>query len=396
MPLGYGETLIGGIPLWSSTSGGTSVNVGLVEGQIVHVFGVTSGGGQDWYRIQVPLRLTTGEWIFGWLPASIDGSPTLAPSAVNPDVFSACPAEPRGAGWFVASNDPAGRALCASGTNITLDGYVGSVAHAEAPIFSGEPDWLADEPTLVMWSVVGPAAEGMQLGLHIDPASRVTYSPEILSDRDGDEANRVHVTGHFNDAAADDCRRSPTPETFMPMTDEEQALWCRQQFVVDQIHVGDFRAPDLADLDTCENAQDGYRVGFPDAWYTNTAYEGVAACRFFNPGSFVVTPGHDAAGAAISIRRVSGPLGWFDAIIGSDEASVAGVRARRYEVHGALGEGGTLPRWSRTYVYALQLSPDQTGPHLVLGTDNGSLGDHETNRAVLDAMVQTLQLLPAP
>lgn len=393
LPGRYGEVLIDELDVWAAPGDDGSDELTLTAGSVVHVGETRLVGDDGWYRIQFQHFGGALEWLHGWLPGSVDGAPTLGvPEGPPPDPLAACVAQSAGDGWLVAYLDPSARQTCGMGVSVTLEGYLGEVEHAEQPIFSGEPAWLANEPELVLWSAVGPAADGFQIPVHIDPGSSVTYSEDILSDREGVEGTRVFVAGHFADAASEDCRREPRIPGFLPMSAEEQFLWCQQQFVADQIHVGDFIEPDLTDLDTCENLADGYRLNFPDAWYSNTDYDGIEGCRFFNPGPFVVTPGREAAGVAITVRRIDGGLGTFDHIDGPEELTIAGRPVTRYEVRGALGEGGVLPPWVRIYTYVIQLTDDEGGARLVFEASNGALGDYETNRAVLDAMVQTLEL----
>ena len=298
-------------------------------------------------------------------------------------------------GWRVVGLDPAARVLCGAGASLTLEGYLGERLPAEDPIFSGEPDWLANEATLVLWSAVGPAVTGFELRLHIDPRSGVAYSDAILSDPEGSRATLVHVTGHLNDPASASCRRSPRIDNFLPMTETEQVMWCRQQFVVEQIHVGEFAEADLTDMETCENEALGYRVSFPDAWYTNTAYEGAPACGLFNPGVFAVAPGRPASGVAITVGGVPGAFGHLDPILSNQEVTVAGRPARRLEVGGGYGPAAASPAWARQYQYIVSLTDAWDGPKLIATTSNGGPGDYETNRAVLDAMMESLVLLPA-
>lgn len=388
------EVLVDGVALWSAPGEGEPEDVELPAGRGVHVAGTRLVVDEGWYRVQVPLNNGAGEWVYAWIPGTVDGSPTLglrSQSHANP--LESCAAQDAGGWVLVAGTDPIQRVTCGSGVSVTLDGYLGEAPHTEEPIFSGEPAWLANEPELVLWSAIGPAADGFMIPLHIDPESGVAYPDGILSDREATEGTRVYVAGHFADAASDDCRREPRVPGFLPMTAEEQVLWCRQQFVVDQIHVGEFIEPDLADLDTCENPDDGYRISFPDAWYSNTEYDEIGGCRFFNPGPFAVTPGEEAAGVAITVEVAPGDVGYFDHMDGLETLTVAGRPARRFEVRGAMGEGGMLPPWVRIYTYVVQLTDvPEGGLHLVIETSNGSLGDYDTNRAVLDAMVQTLEL----
>lgn len=344
-PGGFGETLVAS-PVWSRPGEGEPVDIGLQAGMGVWVSETLAGEAQDWYRIQAPLRSPappTFEYAFGWLPATVDGSPTLtklAPYSTGSDYGNACPDELSSL-WQLAGADPPLRAICGSDVSITLEGYFGEVREFEQPVFGGEPAWLADEPTLVLWSAVGPAAEGFQLPVHLDPGSPVTVASDLLSDREGSVVRPVHVTGHFGDRAADSCRRSPRLTGFLPMSEQEQQGWCRQQFVVDQIHAGDWLEPDLSDLDSCENAEAGFRVSFPDSWYTNTAYAGNSACQFFNPGPFVVTAGRPAQGVAVDIGYVptGSGIGRFSSPIWSEDVTVAGRPAVRSAWAGTGQEG---------------------------------------------------------
>jgi hypothetical protein len=279
--------------------------------------------------------------------------------------------------------------------SITLEGYLGEARPLEELLFSGEPAWLADEPTLMLWSAVGPAAEGFQLPVHLDPSSAVMVASDLLSDREGSVVRPVHVTGHFGDPAAESCRRSPRLTGFLPMSEQEQRGWCRQQFVMEQVHAGDWIEPDLGDLDRCENTETGYRVRFPAGWYTNTAYAGgISACRFFNPGPFVVTAGRPAQGVAVDIGYVpaGSGIGRFSPPIWSEEVTVAGRPAVRAEWAGT-GQEGSQTTWALRYDYVVSLGDDRTtGPYLWASTTYGHAGEYDTNRDVLDAMMQSIEL----
>jgi hypothetical protein len=385
-------------PVWAAPGEGEPIDIGMVSGMGVWVTETFAGDQIDWYRIQLPLPLSpTNEWVYAWLPATAAGGPTLvAHDPLTPDLSmnAPCPDEMVD-GWLLAGAEPTRRLLCSQDSMVTLEGYLGRVPHPEPPIFSGTPEWLANEPQLVLWSTVGPAATGFQLPMHVDPESAVDVEPGLMSDRDGAVARQVHVTGHFADAAAASCSRSARLPGFLPMSGMEQELWCLQQFVVDQIHAGEWTEPDLEVLDTCHNVAAGYRVSFPAAWYTNTAYGGgMAACQFFNPGSFVVTSGRPARGVAISLSYVpeGTGIGRFSGPLWSEEVTIAGRRAVRSEWAGT-GEGGSSTPWVRRYEYVITIDEDsEVGPYLWASTTTGQAGDYETNKLVLDAMMDSLEL----
>ena len=392
----FAETRVAS-PVWAAPGEGEPIDLGLGAGMGVWVTETLAGHGVDWYRIQFPLTLSpTYEWVYAWLPATVDGGPSLVahePVTAAGSMNAPCPDE-MDDGWLVAGADPPRRLACAQDAAVTIEGYLGRISHPEMPIFSGTPEWLANEPTLVLWSTVGPAATGFQLPLHVHPDSGMTVDPGLLSDRDGAVAQRVYVTGHFADAAAGSCHRSARLPGFLPMSEMEQELWCLQQFVVDQVHAGEWIEPDLESLHTCQNAAAGYRVSFPEAWYTNTAYGGgMAACQFFNPGSFVVRSGWPAKGVAISLTYLpeGTGIGRFSAPLWSEEATIAGRHVVRSEWAGT-GEGGVSTPWVRRYEYVVTIDDDsEIGPYLWASTTNGDAGDYETNRQVLDAMMRTLE-----
>ena len=395
MPGQFGETTSDTL-VWAAPGQGDGMNVGLGPGLPVYVNDSRTVDGEGWYRIQFRLLVPpTEEYVLGWIPGSVDGASALRASEVYSSPFR-CPDDPVSA-WVVASMEPAARTICGTGLfpmTLTLRGYLGELVRRANPIFSGEPAWLANEPELIVWSAVGAAAEGMQIPVHLDPDSGVTITDDVLSRREGSPATVVQVTGHFGDEASQSCRRSPRIEGFLEMTDDDHIGWCNQQFVVDQVHVGEWIEPDLGDLDTCQNADAGYSLSFPDAWYSNTEYDGIAACQFFHPGSFVTRPGVPPTGVAISVRYVSDAGHPLAVPLWSEETTVAGRPAVRSEWDGVT-EGRIGAPWFRTYEYLVHLGDDPTiGPYLRLATTNGA-GDYDTNRDVLDAMTETL-VLTAP
>lgn len=150
----------------------------------------------------------------------------------------------------------------------------------------------------------------------------------------------------------------------------------------------------FADRDQCENVEDGYRVEFPDAWWTNTQVGDVGPCRWFSPTFYEVDdPAEVPSEIAISIEYVDDDVGWTDEVVGRDEGIVGSTQmAVRVEVEG--GGGGVMPAgWEET-AYVVQLGPTaEGGPNLVIRTNTDMGGDYELNVAVLDRIVATMELI---
>ena len=141
------------------------------------------------------------------------------------------------------------------------------------------------------------------------------------------------------------------------------------------------------DRDECENPEDGYRLEFPEEWYTNTEIGDVPACSWFSPTFYEA----DESGAvppeiAITIEILDGDRGYHDDFI-SNEAVIVGTTqdAHRVEVE---SDGRTM------YEYVVQLGPTpEEGPNLLARTDTDMGGDYELNKAVLDRIMATIEFL---
>jgi hypothetical protein len=150
------------------------------------------------------------------------------------------------------------------------------------------------------------------------------------------------------------------------------------------------------DRDTCTNAEDGYRVAFPDAWWTNTAVGEVTPCNWFAPTTFdVPDPSELPPEIAITISLVDSDVGTFLEIVSRDEGIVGQTQsAIRWEERGTGTEGSEFPPSYRAYVYVVQLGPTfEEGPNVVARTDTTMAGDYELNKAVLDRIMATMELL---
>jgi hypothetical protein len=141
------------------------------------------------------------------------------------------------------------------------------------------------------------------------------------------------------------------------------------------------------DRDECESAEDGYRLEFPEEWYTNTEIGDVPACSWFSPTFYEA----DDSGAvppeiAITIEILDGDRGYHDDFISNEEVVVGATQvAHRIEVE---SDGTTM------YEYVVQLGPtSEEGPNLLARTDTDMGGDYELNKAVLDRIMATVEFI---
>ena len=152
----------------------------------------------------------------------------------------------------------------------------------------------------------------------------------------------------------------------------------------------------------CEHSVGVYRVTLPEGWWTNPEFEDdelghIAACRFFAPTEFDVTTGTPDTpvpeGAAIFIEFLDGGcVGYINEILTSRETTVAGYPAVVSEL--TFGKEETGPPF--TYEYVVTLTPDtdceRGGRYIYAFTKRDFVGDYEDNAAVLDRMMQTIEI----
>jgi hypothetical protein len=149
------------------------------------------------------------------------------------------------------------------------------------------------------------------------------------------------------------------------------------------------------DPDTCENPEAGYIVSFPDAWWYNTDYEGFAACQFFHPERFEVTPGAPPD-VAITFSYAEGEaaFGFGDEQLSYEELTVAGHPAVRIEERGA--RGGFIPVGQRVLTYLIGIGDgeryDDFGPTLALFVREEHSPDYEAAVEVATQMLLTLEI----
>ncbi|MPZ98957.1 MAG: hypothetical protein GEU80_06375 [Dehalococcoidia bacterium] len=156
---------------------------------------------------------------------------------------------------------------------------------------------------------------------------------------------------------------------------------------------------DPALTQSCENAQVGFAVRYPDGWATADG-DAAEACRYFAPGPLGMPP--DGGGRA-PIEFARGADGYTELVetmvdsqtlqvLSEEPTEVAGHEATRFEVETSKMSGSddspAAPSSLREYRYVIA-----TGGGALMAVAYGLPdADYEQNRRVLDAMVQTLEL----
>lgn len=172
-----------------------------------------AGDYPGWIRVEAPLH-ETREYVFGWLPAERDGAATLTLLSFG------CPAQ------FTVGTlgglHPEQMRQCAYGLEIELEGILR--VEARTTIFTGAPQWLAEESPLVLST--DPTAAGPPGSMFIHLPLRVALpAPEIP----------IRLRGHFDDPRSRACLRLSGDPAIPAEAPPEQILWCQQQFVVSSI-----------------------------------------------------------------------------------------------------------------------------------------------------------------
>jgi hypothetical protein len=138
---------------------------------------------------------------------------------------------------------------------------------------------------------------------------------------------------------------------------------------------------------TCTNAEGGYSIGVPAGWWYLITND---PCGYLDPEPFTFVGATPQGPVAIRISVVEGVVGTFYETVSSEEISIAGHRATRWELR-AGGEEGGPPPGTLIYEYIVQLdaTPDD-GPTLLAHTESADQPDYEQNKLVLDAIMATL------
>ncbi len=146
----------------------------------------------------------------------------------------------------------------------------------------------------------------------------------------------------------------------------------------------------------CVAPERGYRLEFPDSWFTNDSGQS-EPCRFFHPEPFSLAPRTEATGVAISVRVNPLPFDQVTPAPGGATASdvldrrtttLDGRPALRVETR-ATGEA-LLPAGVRGVSWYVDLSP---GTLVATTSEAAAAGRHADNVDVLDEMMQSLRVL---
>ena len=164
-----------------------------------------------------------------------------------------------------------------------------------------------------------------------------------------------------------------------------------------------FGATVFEDPDSCTNEAAGYRVAFPDDWWTNTEYEHdelgtIHACRYFAPDEFDLATATDEDrtpdAVAIAIGHTPGCLGYINPVIDRRDLTIGGYQARAEE----LAEGKHESNPPLRYQYVIDRQPgadcegEPNGDHIMAETAPQFAGDYDDNKAVLDRMMETIEV----
>lgn len=147
----------------------------------------------------------------------------------------------------------------------------------------------------------------------------------------------------------------------------------------------------FTDPDECTNPEDGYRLTFPDAWYTNTATGDVPACSWFTPEFFeVAVRGETPEEIWIEINVFEGVTGYtsITEIYLNEELRIGGRQAFRVEFNPNV----TANPDSRGYHYVIPLG--ENGPTLSAGTSTDQAEDYLLAKFVLDRIMASFSFTP--
>jgi Galactose oxidase, central domain len=151
---------------------------------------------------------------------------------------------------------------------------------------------------------------------------------------------------------------------------------------------GESATPVFADQGpvTCTNTESGYSIQVPAGWWYLITND---SCGYLDPEPFTFVDATPQGPVAIRISVVQGSVGSVYEILSSEQMSIAGLPATRWEVR-AGGEEGGPPAGTLIYEYIVQLGATPEGPNLVAHTESVNQPDYEQNKLVLDAIMATL------
>lgn len=155
----------------------------------------------------------------------------------------------------------------------------------------------------------------------------------------------------------------------------------------------------LGNAQECENEELEYEVEYPGDWWANERVEPeddnltpIPACQYFAPSEVELQPNAGLPnGIAIRFdipnQEIAVP---DDEILNEDDTTVDEHDARVVETEPAP-QPGFVPEGARMYRYIITL---EDGRQLIATTDNILTDDalYEESKAILDAMIETLEI----
>jgi hypothetical protein len=143
--------------------------------------------------------------------------------------------------------------------------------------------------------------------------------------------------------------------------------------------------------DTCTNPVAGYTVTYPDAWWTNTAIDGVPACSWFSPTFFEASDTSEVPKEVVIVITVfEGAFGFFTSPQDSlyEEITIDGYQGSRREQVGMCYPAGGCEMLPPSYHYSATFGGQGAeGPSMQAVTSSDGIHHYELNKAVLDRIM---------
>jgi hypothetical protein len=144
-----------------------------------------------------------------------------------------------------------------------------------------------------------------------------------------------------------------------------------------------------------EDEQDGFALDLPDGWYTNAPGSADDAFAWFGPDRFDPAT---ADGWTVPIRIMMGfnsAYGPGGIVVSQEDVVIGGFPAVRMEIQGEAG--GFIPPNALNYVYLVEIDGEMVDDvfpgRFLVATLHGTAGDYEANQAVLDSLMESLEIL---
>lgn len=189
-------------------------------GELVWVLDTIQGGGGPLSLVVADREVVDHELPFGWIPAELDGAPTLH----EPEL--ACPSEPLRVADVIGLGRLGGLA-CFAGAEIELIGFAPVACGIGGSSREGTPNWLNGT-----WSGV-PVADAVPLPNAELPTISVFVAPPGDFGSDCGAPARHRFTAHFDDAASATCRTTDATDDGLVTLDRRvSALMCRTRLVI--------------------------------------------------------------------------------------------------------------------------------------------------------------------